>query len=380
MLPFFARVAALMLLLLVGCEQAQQLLDDAKKQATGEAKAPNMAEAPATATASPEPPAANAAATPMSTEANSTGNAGTNTTPPTNTANASLPTVAPVKKTDEQILAEWKSLRPDQKRGEAVAKLGELSLEGKLKMTSLQLHAFGALEPGFSIVKELKQLKSIEFLDCRLEKSQMETLAMLPNLEQVSAIRCDIGEGIIDPLAQSKLKTLILGVNRLTDAALLPLKSLTTLETLDLSSNFEITGSGLEEAQYLKTLKKLIVKDTKFGLAGFKPLKQALHLEILVADNVQLASEQLKEFGDHAKLRELYLSNNAIDDEGISYLRGHNALEIIDLSKTMINGQTLLPSFRNNKKLRVVKVGMSRIDNNILLKLKASSPNVDFGV
>jgi len=349
---------------LAGCDNAQQLLDEAQKKAqeltAQKSEAPTSTESSAPSTTTPSAPST-----------------------PSNPASAapSEPAPSPVAepRTDEEILAEWDAIPPAQRTNEALQRFAELSEEGRQSVIKIDLTGSQVTAAGMEAILAFTRLQELILSkNLYVDTAALDIVSRLPELEILMLDGCPIANGALDPLGESKsLRVLSVKDAHLTDRGLEALDGVSTLEAIVISGNKDVEGSFLVGAEYLPSLKRLEAEKTKFGLKGFGPLGKAPRLEVLNANEALVSDTAMKGLDKHTQFVELHLSMNPITDVGLAYLKGSAKLEVIDLKYTKVTAQGVAV-LRTCKKLRVCDVRMSPVDSQQLEILKRQMPRVDF--
>ncbi|MEO1970817.1 MAG: hypothetical protein ABGX07_04645, partial [Pirellulaceae bacterium] len=190
---------------------------------------------------------------------------------------------------------------------EQLAKLGRL--------TRLNLNGTQITDAGLVHLQGLKKLKELYLFDTQVTDRGLAILAGLPQLETLHLIKTKVTGTGFRALRNLPLKSLWIGSDQLTDAALVQAKALPNLEDLRVYFGSGITDVGLKQ-----------LKDM--------PHITSLHLGL---NNSRVTDNGLASLHELNGLLELRLRNAHISDDGIAYLSGMSELEILDLSGTEIS-------------------------------------------
>ncbi|HIM28970.1 MAG TPA: hypothetical protein EYG57_05375, partial [Planctomycetes bacterium] len=190
---------------------------------------------------------------------------------------------------------------------EQLAKLGRL--------TRLNLNGTQITDAGLVHLQGLTKLKELYLIDTQVTDRGLAILAGLPQLETLHLIKTKVTGTGFRALRNLPLKSLWIGSDQLTDAALVQAKALPNLEDLRVYFGSGITDVGLKQ-----------LKDM--------PHITSLHLGL---NNSRVTDNGLASLHELNGLLELRLRNAHISDDGIAYLSGMSELEILDLSGTEIS-------------------------------------------
>jgi hypothetical protein len=344
-------------LLATGCDKAQSLLDDAKKQADA-----------AMATKSATDPAESSASIP--------GDAPSSATPPVPT---SVPTPEPVLD-DAAIVAKWNATKTNDRNDNSIAELLKASPDSLKEITTFDFRSAGPTLTAAGL-KTLKQFPLVKVIDCSLHtmsEEQVAAISELPELEDLGMLSCGLKDPMLASLKKlATLRTLNVSSNvDLTDAGMNSIHNLVEVQSLDFE-NTHIAGAFLLKAKFLGGLKRLHADASTFA-DGFPALKSTPNLEYLALSDVNVWDQQMNFLKSHTKLREVYFRKNLnISDVGFTCLDGNKNLEVVDIRGTNISGAGL-KFLRNTRTLKLLKTQDARVDNLTLIALKKALPNCEF--
>ena len=154
----------------------------------------------------------------------------------------------------------------------------------------------------------------------------------------------------------SKLQILILENNKISTIRSEDLSNLENLKYLNLSGNELTEIKGLDQLSKLKYLDL-----SNNNISQINGLKKLVNLQILNLSRNKIVDVNSKDFLSFDKLKELYLSQNQIQDIGASIKELGN-LEILDLSNNKISK---IPMLNNLKKLKRLY-----LDKNLITEIK----------
>ncbi len=330
---------AVMATLLLGCDGAQKLLDDAKKQAD-EALATKPTTPPATSEvespASPVTPPAEVAS------ANTTSETTQPVAPP-----------QPAKPTDEQIIAHWNSIAADARSDNAIMQLLEASPESLSEVTEFDFSNSGSRVTlaGFKALHKFPLVKELRVSLTEIGPDKMAEICSLPQLESLSMVRCNLTDAMMAPLSKlATLRQLNVGLNPITDAGLASINRLVEVQVISIEGT-QVNGSGLLKARYLGGLRELNANHSQFAGPGYLALKSAPNLEKLDVAETNASDLFLPTLAGAKHLKVLnFRGNPAITDKGFMLLKGCINLEELYLSGTTVHDRGLA-QLRNCKKL-----------------------------
>ncbi len=211
-------------------------------------------------------------------------------------------------------------------------------------------------------------------------KAQLEKLrAGLEVNEQGEIVEVDLNytqitdAGLVHLAGLTSLQTLALFNTQVTDAGLRHLKGLTSLQTLGLS-NTQITDAGLVHLAGLTSLQGLNLSGTKITDAGLVHLKGLTSLQKLGLSNTQITNRGLVHLAGLTSLQELYLNSTQITDAGLVQLAGLTSLQTLRLSNTEITDAGLV-HLSGLTSLQRLALSETQVTDAGVAKLKEALPN-----
>jgi uncharacterized protein (TIGR03067 family) len=175
------------------------------------------------------------------------------------------------------------------------------------------------------------------------------------------------GNGAVQSVGLDKAK--------ITDADLVHLKPLTTLQTLSLRFT-ELTGTGLGHLKELPALTSLYLPGSTVSDAGLAEIGKMRALVNLYVQHSKITDDGLAHLKNLATLRILYIDNNKITDAGLAHLKGLTEMRGLYFSNTAVTDAGLenLKGMTHLHYLDVRKTGVTEAG---IKKLKASLPECD---
>ena len=333
-------------LLVVGCDKAQTLLDDARKEAEKK-----LATEPAAEEAQPE-----------------------STEPPINPMAATPAT--PAATDSAALVAQWHATPSNQRGDAALRTLLTATPESLQEVTVFDFRSAGPelTVAGLRLLKDFPLVKSVDCSLHRMDSEQMAALCELSQLEDLTLTTCGLNDAMLEPLKKAAtLRSLNLTNNQISDNGLAAIPNLVEVQTLTMA-NTQVNGSSLLKARFLGNLRSFNVDGSPFN-QGFQALKSAPNLESIDVANTSATDAHLRFLSGHKQLREIRISGNrAITDLGLNFLEGNPLLESLDIRGTGISGAGL-KFLKNAKKLKVLHTQDSRVDLATLAALRKALPD-----
>lgn len=192
----------------------------------------------------------------------------------------------------------------------------------------------------------LGQLPSLHTLELRGGSFNSDTAAHLKELKHLTTLRLKYTRfsesgyqdlAGIDQLSQrSRLETLVVAGDALTDRALAHLKGLAHLRTLRLYLT-PVSDQGLRHIQEMPALRRLTLDCQQDDEEALLQLGNPLRGQVVTLEGMkqlptgQITDEGLKQLGEMNKLTELHLAHAHWTDEGLQHLAGCAALRRLRL-------------------------------------------------
>ena len=182
-------------------------------------------------------------------------------------------------------------------------------------------------------------------------------------LEDVRSGFEGFGAELEDADARRQVRYVSLVAAKITDADLIHLRGLKSLETLHLSGT-NISDAGLFHLKDVKSLKQLHVDGTNITDAGLVHLTKhtsLTHLNLAKTEVTDVGLAQLKRL---RSLKVLNINSTKISDRGFAQLHGLTSLEMLHFQDTSITVAGLVPLKRALPKLATMPMflGLDRAD------------------
>ncbi|MBM4072984.1 MAG: hypothetical protein FJ271_29270 [Planctomycetes bacterium] len=142
------------------------------------------------------------------------------------------------------------------------------------------------------------------------------------------------------PPGNISIKAINLAKTGVTDAGLAKLRSLNTLQDLQLGDT-TIGDTGLEHVGEVKSLRDLMLNGTRILDQGLHHLKTLPLVHIDLSDT-RIGDHGLELLQGHDLMESLALVGTKITDDGLRFLSGMKNLRILDLSRTNISDAGLV--------------------------------------
>jgi len=169
---------------------------------------------------------------------------------------------------------------------------------------------------------------------------QTTDIGGVPRLISVSLQDIEVLPGGLKTLSGATcLRSLNLHYCRLTDADLMDLAGLTTLESLSLSRNHRITDAGLKALTGMSGLRKLSLHQTYVTDAGLSALAGMRELRELSLGQTRITDAGLSALAGLNRIEYVDLRETDISDDGMRNFRSLTAITTLDLDKTRVTGE-----------------------------------------
>lgn len=311
--------------------------------------------------------------------------------------------VVPAGPTPEQIVEQFKSLRPDQISDgvlaqlagspEAAAAITEINMTGA-KVSANGLGALSALpnletlnisnsrvgadsltmigksqslktislansDANDRVVSELSRIPHLQSLDLsgtQVTGGAATGLGSMPELIELSLSGSGADDQVTAALATLPIRSLDLSRSRITNASLPLLLKISTLEKLNVAF-CGVTGDGFKGFGRSE-IKDLNVGETAFGREGFKAIKgmkSLEHLNVYATGLVQ--HKDCNVFKTFPNLKTLNAGKNGIGDPGMEvFFKGHKSLEELKLHQNKAITDNGLAALIGVKTLKLLDV------------------------
>jgi hypothetical protein len=160
---------------------------------------------------------------------------------------------------------------------------------------------------------------------------------------------------------QTRVRTLQIGGNQVTDENLSYVGQITSLEELNISWGFHLTDKGFSHLSGLKRLRILFVDDSKMTDDSLEAIGKLTDLEELRIGGEGFSDRGLEKIKELTRLEYLSLGEGShrISDAGLEFLKSMHDLEYIDVGGWNVSDQGIA-KLRGLKKLKTVHVGLSK--------------------
>lgn len=400
LLEVMQSLSLLVVLVLVGCDKVETLVSDAKQEI---AQQTGTVEQPAAQPSMPSP------AAPI-------------VTPPVATPEAPSP---------EKVLAEFKAIPPNQVADSALARLvavpeaaaqvTEIDVSGSQNLTGAGLQHLAQLPNlkklimksltklsggDFSVFGSMSSLNELDITGGNLTVEHLVNVGKTPNLERLVIAGATVESAAVAQLAAAEklsdfdasqtntddnaiagfknlpLRRVVLNQTRVTDASLVVLGGIASLEDLSLIE-CQVSGAGFLKPAFTN-LKKLEVAKTRFGVEGLMAIKKLKKIERLglfstgiIFDNGSQVDPRTNVFKGFPELHELVVSGNSISNVGLAtVIAGHKNLQILHLELSKGVGDPGLVRLVTCPKLTEIYATDTAVSAAGAKALKAKLPNV----
>ncbi len=162
------------------------------------------------------------------------------------------------------------------------------------------------------------------------------------------------------------LQKLLLDYAQITDAGLRHLEQLTELRELSLD-NTPIRGEGLKYLEGLIQLRSLGLFATKITDAGLEHIDPLIQLQSLDLCGTEITDAGLEHLKRLAQLKDLRLGSTKVTDAGLEHLEGLNQLQFVSLAATKVTGAGL-EHLKGLPKLEVLDLSETKVTDAELLE------------
>ncbi len=210
-------------------------------------------------------------------------------------------------------------------------------------------------------VGQLKRLSALRLTGFQLSDQEMTFLDKLDCLEELTFVRCRLGNGTLSQLAGLKnLKSLNLHGSNVNSLALANIQGLTALTELNLSGT-AIDGAALASLRGLSNLQGLDLDRTAIDDSGLAVLANLTALIRLSLNGTKLSGVGLVHLKGLNRLEELSLEGTRVSDAGLAHLAGLTRLKVLELKGTLVGdaGLKYLKDFSNLETLTLDRTAVT---------------------
>lgn len=162
---------------------------------------------------------------------------------------------------------------------------------------------------------------ALSFDGSQMSDAKLAQLRSLSNLQSLDLTQTPVGDAGLEHLkGLTALQTLNLSFTQASDAGLAHLEGLTSLQSLALQGT-QVTDAGLEHLKGLTSLQTLDLGKTQVSDAGLVYLKGLATLQTLALDDTIVTDAGLEHLKGLASLRELNIYGTRVTDAGVRDLK-----------------------------------------------------------
>ena len=160
---------------------------------------------------------------------------------------------------------------------------------------------------------------------------------------------------------QTRVRTLQIGGNQVTDLNLTYVGQITSLEELSISWGYHLTDAGFLQLSGLNRLRILNVDSSKMTDKSLEALGKLTNLEELRIEGEGFSDRGVGGLKGLTRLKYLSLGEgkHQISDVGLEFLKSMHDLEYIDLGGWNVSDQGIA-KLGELKKLKTVRIGLSK--------------------
>jgi Leucine-rich repeat (LRR) protein len=271
------------------------------------------------------------------------------------------PMTAPPR-TGAQIFADFEALTPPLRNDERLLELSQQA-DAIPGITRLDLGGSAVTDGGAECLPQFTAVAELNLTASRVSGKSLEYVARMQALQKLTFDDVRIDDEALAPLAQAPaLGEISLNGTSVSDLAFEHLSKIEGLRALRIGNNDHVMGQvlsrlikeghfrglteiradgtlfgygGLEELGSLKELQTLSLNSCDVTDEALLGLRACTSLRSLSLGNNKFTNEGLKSLARLKDLEELHLQGNvAIDDGGLTRLRGFPALKVLSLDGT----------------------------------------------
>ncbi len=278
------------------------------------------------------------------------------------------PEVVPEPKSPEQIIEDFKALKPSEIVDQHLESIANLE-EAQASFEMLDFSQSKVSDQGIQNLKNFKNITSLNLSKTHVRGTGLQALE-LDHLQELHLDSTQFDSAVGEKIKElQSLKTLGMRETGLNDSFYEILAALPNLEVLHLDGNKILLGRNFSEmikSGRFENLRVLTASNSQFGYYGLLAVDQLKHLEILDAGSTSLNLKAMLPISKCKKLIELDLSSNPLSDESLVPLKRTKSLEVLDLSHCQGLSNPALTTLRTMKQLKkLVLTGTSITPNEI---------------
>jgi internalin A len=208
------------------------------------------------------------------------------------------------------------------------------------KLEDLSLEGSNFTDDNLEELAKISTLRKLRLRGTGVTAAGIKKLAAMIDLEVLDLRDCsEIGNAGLEAISGfTKLKSLLVNGENVTDEGVAFLKPLTELQLLVLPRS-QVTDAGIAALSEQKKLKELDLFQAPISDVGLATFAEAKDLVKLKIRGTKVTSEGMRVIEKYEKLAELDLSETAVDDAAIEILSQRSSLVDINFLRTQISSK-----------------------------------------
>ena len=283
----------------------------------------------------------------------------TPTPPPTPPALPPVAPVAPPPPSADEVIAQFKAMKPAQITDNVIQKLTGLS-EGLDQITEINADGSPLTKSAFTEIEKLKNLRQLRISGTVVNDEACQNIGKVSSLEVLAMSGTPVTDVGIAALSElSNLNTLELESCHVTSNGFDAIGKLPSLVSINLRLT-PLDNRGLNDVCHNKSMKYLNLSNTGIDDYGLEALKKLDGLEVLILAGDRTNGAGLKFVQKSAKtLKTLSVNRCNIGEDGFKAISQFKALEHLDLGDIqLINDiavNNIVKGMKNLKRLNLSK-------------------------
>ena len=325
---FFARshlaIILVVLATLPGCDQVNSVVDDVKSSVQ-ESQPPTTPAAPAV-----------------------------------EVAQAPIAPPAPVPPTPQELVAEFRSLRPDQVTDGALVKVTSQP-EAAAEITEVHIQNSQVSQAGLNYLRAMENLLILSLHGPQLRPEELALLGHLTSLKSLDISGSVTNDQVVGSLTSlTNLESLNLSSTLITVAAGPALGQFSNLQVLKLGSTAADDSTVAAVSQL--PIQELDLSRTHITSASILAMKQMKSLEDLNVAFTQVQGVAFKGLG--ASFKRLNVGETNFGDEGLLAIKGMKSLEDLNVFRaSIVEDRRIASIFKSFPHLRILNAGANGFTN-----------------
>ncbi len=327
---FFARSQLLVLLValatLTGCDQVKSVVNDVKSGVDGSDQS------------------------------------ATQTTPATEVPQVQAPIAppAPVPPTPQELVAEFRSLRPEQVTDGALAKVTSQP-EAAAEITEVSIQNSQVSAAGLNYLRAMENLLILSLHGTQLRPEELSLLGHLTSLKSLDIAGSVTNDQVVGSLTGlTSLESLNLNATLITAAAGPALGQFSNLQVLNLAST--AADDSTVAAVSKLPIRELDLMRTRITSTSILTMKQMKSLEELNVAFTQVQGAAFKGLG--ASFKRLNVGETNFGDEGLLAIKGMKSLEDLNVyGAGIVEDKRIATVFKSFPNLKILNAGANGITN-----------------